>query len=142
MTKVVKTKWTGGLGFDALINGHHLVMDVAQENGGEDAGPRPKPLLLAALTGCSGMDIVSILKKMQVKDYSFEMEADGEAVDEHPMMYHTITVKFMFHGENLPQDKIIKAVNLSTEKYCAVNAMLKETAKVIAKIFINDTEVQ
>ncbi len=141
MSNTLVTKWTGDLGFETEINGHTLKMDVATGNGGHDAGPRPKPLLLAALTGCSGMDIVSILKKMQVKDYSFSMEADGMTQDEHPMVYKTITVKFRFSGEDLPEDKVVKAVNLSTQKYCAVNAMLKEAAEIIVKIFLNDKEV-
>jgi len=117
-------------------------MDGAKEFGGNDQGPRPKPLLLAALTGCSGMDIVSILKKMQVNNYAFEMEADGESTEEHPVVYHTITLKFKFFGENLPTDKIIKAVSLSTERYCGVNAMLKASADVIVKIFVNDQEIE
>lgn len=142
MAGTVISKWTGDLSFDAQVTGHHVIMDGAKEFGGNDTGPRPKPLLLAALTGCSGMDVVSILKKMQVKDYSFEMEADGESTEEHPVVYHTITVKFKFNGAALPQDKIVKAVTLSTDRYCGVNAMLKQAAKVIVKIYINDMEVE
>jgi putative redox protein len=141
MAGAVITKWTGELSFDSLVTGHHLKMDGDKEYGGNDTGPRPKPLLLAALTGCSGMDIVSILKKMQVEDYSFEMEADGESTEEHPVVYHTITVKFKFAGENLPQDKIVKAVTLSTDRYCGVNAMLKQAAKVNVQIYINEQEL-
>lgn len=139
-TKVV-TKWTGDLGFEAEVNGHSLRMDLAKENGGQDAGPRPKPLLLAALTGCLGMDIASILKKMQVKDYVFNMEANGISQEEHPKVYKSITVAFRFSGDDLPEDKIVKAVNLSTEKYCPVYAMLKEAAEMNVKIFINNKEV-
>ncbi len=142
MANPVITKWTGDMSFDSLVTGHHLIMDGAKEFGGNDQGPRPKPLLLAALTGCSGMDIVSILKKMQVNNYTFEMEADGESTEEHPVVYHTITLKFKFFGENLPTDKIIKAVSLSTERYCGVNAMLKASADVIVKIFVNDQEIK
>lgn len=141
MADTVVTKWTGDLSFDSLVSGHHVTIDGDSEYGGHDAGPRPKALLLTALTGCSGMDIVSILKKMKVEDFSFEMEADGESTTDHPVVYHTITVKFKFSGENLPEDKIVKAVTLSTEKYCGVNEMLKQAAKIITKIYINDNEV-
>lgn len=142
MAGSVITKWTGELSFDSLVTGHHLIMDGSKDFGGNDTGPRPKPLLLAALTGCSGMDIVSILKKMQVDNYEFEMEADGESTEDHPVVYHTITVKFKFIGENLPEDKIVKAVTLSTDRYCGVNAMLKQAAKVLVKVYINDQEVK
>lgn len=141
MASSVTTKWTGGMVFDAEINGHHLKMDADPEWGGTDQGPRPKPLMLAALAGCSGLDIVSILNKMQITDYSFEIVTEGEPTQEHPVTYHTITAKFIFKGENLPTDKLIKAVTLSTERYCGVNAMLKKAANVIVKIYINDSEV-
>lgn len=141
MADSVVTKWTGDLSFDSFVTGHHVKMDGAKEYGGNDTGPRPKPLLLAALAGCSGMDIVSILNKMQVKNFSLEIEAEGDSTDEHPVVYHTIRVFFKFSGNNLPQDKVVKAVRLSSEKYCGVNDMLKKAADVIVKIFINDIEV-
>lgn len=141
MKNTVTTKWTKDMGFDALVTGHHLLMDAGIESGGKDQGPRPKPLLLAALSGCSGMDIVAILKKMKVTDYDFEIQVDGDTVDEHPMVYHAIELSFRFVGKDLPEDKVKKAVNLSTEKYCAVNAMLGKTARIKVRIFINDSEV-
>jgi len=142
MPTTVTTKWTGDMSFDALVTGHHIVIDLAKESGGQDSGPRPKAMLLASLMGCSGMDIVSILKKMKVEDYSFEMKADAEAAEEHPKVYTEILLQFMFNGENLPEDKIVKAVELSTEKYCAVHAMLKKTAEIKVQIFINESEVK
>lgn len=128
--------------FDAEVNGHHILMDADEQWGGQDKGARPKPLLLAALSGCSGLDIVSVLAKMHVTGYTFEMETEAESTSEHPITYHTITIKFMFSGDELPQDKIVKAVMLSTERYCGVNSMLKKAANVIVKIYINNTEVQ
>ncbi|MDD4309195.1 MAG: OsmC family protein [Candidatus Cloacimonetes bacterium] len=141
MSTTVKTKWVGDMVFDAEINGHHLLMDADPEWGGKNAGPRPKPLLLAALAGCSGLDIVSILNKMQEKDYTFEIESEAESTSEYPITYHTILLKFLFTGETLHQDKIVKAVTLSTERYCGVSAMLKKSTNIIVKIFINGKEV-
>ncbi len=140
-TKVV-TKWTGDMSFDSLVTGHHVKLDADVGSGGQDSAPRPKALLLTSLTGCSGMDIVSVLKKMRVKDYSFEMEAEGESTDEHPKIYHTITVRYKFTGENLPPDKIIKAVALSNDTYCGATAMLKLAAVIVVKIYINDKEIE
>lgn len=142
MKTSVNTKWTKDMGFDALVSGHHLKMDAGVESGGHDAGPRPKPLLLAALSGCSGMDIVSILKKMKIVDYDFEIQIEADTVDEHPMVYKEIDLVFRFMGSDLPEDKVVKAVTLSTEKYCAVNAMLSKTAQINVKIYINDSEVK
>ena len=141
MASTVKTSWQGGMAFDAEVNGHHLVMDADEKWGGKNLGPRPKPLLLAALAGCSGMDIVSILAKMKVPDYRFEIETEAESTSEDPVIYHTIVVKFKFWGEQLPSEKLVKAVTLSTERYCGVNAMLKKSANVVVKILLNDEEV-
>ncbi len=141
MATKVTTTWNGGMVFDADIKGHHVLMDADPQWGGTNQGPTPKPLLLAALAGCSGLDIVSILNKMQIPAYKFEIETEAESTQEHPVVYHTITAKFKFSGENLPADKVIKAVNLSTERYCGVNAMLKKAANIIVKIYINGSEV-
>ncbi|HNQ43056.1 MAG TPA: OsmC family protein [Candidatus Cloacimonadota bacterium] len=141
MSTVVNTKWTGGMSFDANVNGHHIIMDIAKDSGGTDAGPRPKAMLLAALAGCAGMDIVSILEKMKVEGYALDIAAEADSTTEHPIIYHTITVKFQFTGDNLPPEKLKKAVNLSTERYCGVSAMLNKAANIIPKIYLNDTEV-
>ena len=141
MAITVKTKWLSGMSFDSEINGHHILIDLSKEDGGEDTGPGPKALLLAAIHGCSGMDIVSILKKMRVTGYTFEMDAQAQSTTEHPKTYHTIRVSFLFTGEDLPVDKIVKAVTLSTEQYCGVIAMLSKAARMEFKILINGNEV-
>jgi len=141
MAVTVKTKWLSDMSFDSEINGHHVLIDLSKEDGGGDAGPRPKELLLTAIHGCSGMDIVSILKKMRVTGYTLEMEAHALSTTEHPKTYHTIIVKYLFQGEELLVDKIIKAVTLSTEQYCGVIAMLSQAARIEFKIIINGKEV-
>lgn len=141
MSTKISMTWQKDMVFDAEVNGHHILMDADAQWGGQDKGCRPKPLLLAALSGCSGMDVVSILDKMQVKGYSFTVDMEAEPTEEQPVTYHTITMIFRFIGNDLPQDKIVKAVNLSTHKYCGVHAMLSKAAKIIEKIFINEIEV-
>ena len=64
---IVKTEWKGDIAFEAEINGHKVIMDAPLEAGGTNLGPSPKKLMLAALSGCTGMDVVSILKKMIVE---------------------------------------------------------------------------
>lgn len=141
MAAKIITVWQEGMAFDAEVDGHHVVMDASREAGGQDLGARPKPLLMVALSGCSGMDVVSILAKMQVKGYRFRMELDADSTTEHPKTYHTIRMDFVFEGDNLPVDKVRKAVSLSVERYCGVNAMLSKAANIIHRIFINGAEV-
>lgn len=138
---MVKTTWNSNMEFDSEINGHHIILDANAEVGGNDKGPRPKGLLLTALTGCTGMDVVSILKKMKVEDYKFWMEADADQTTEHPKYYSKIYLTYNFEGDKLPFEKIKKAVKLSEESYCGVSFMLAKAAELITKIIVNGEEI-
>ena len=122
------------MAFETEINGHKIVMDADDKFGGEDSGPRPKALVIAALTGCSGMDVVSILNKMRVKFDSFEMKVETEVSGEHPKTYTRIHVIYEFTGENLEKDKLEKAASLSQDKYCGVAALLKKGAALTHEV--------
>lgn len=130
--------WTEGMAFKAQSDHHSIVMDADAQFGGQDLGARPKPLLLISLAGCTGMDVVALLKKMRVTYESFDMDVTGYLTDEHPKIYHTIDLHYKFKGQDLPLDKIEKAVNLSQERYCGVSAMLRKAADLKIKISINE----
>ncbi|HSG29601.1 MAG TPA: OsmC family protein, partial [Candidatus Krumholzibacterium sp.] len=115
-------------------DGHEIVLDASPENGGEDRGPRPKQLMLVALGGCTGMDVVSILKKMHVDVEGFTVSVEGELTDEHPKYYRKIHVIYEFRGAGLPMDKIEKAVSLSEERYCGVSALYRQAVEVTSEI--------
>lgn len=136
MKAVVNVKWTDNMAFEADMGGHKLIMDASPESGGEDKGTRPKPLLLAAIGGCSGMDVVSILKKMQVEVDDFEMIIQADPAEEHPKYYTKIEIIYQFKGKALPMDKLEKAVSLSYEKYCGVIALYKMAIPVTYSIKI------
>ncbi len=132
----VTTSWQSKMSFDADLDGHHLVMDASSEFGGEEKGPGPKQMLLAALGGCTGMDVVSLLGKMRVEYEGFTITAQGEASSEHPKVYTSIHLIYEFRGKSLPEDKLRKAVDLSQERYCSVSAMLRQAAKLTYEIKI------
>lgn len=140
-THQVTCDWNGEMSFRNEINGHNIILDADGQFGGADQGPRPKPLLLSALGGCTGMDVVALLKKMRVEYESFKIEVSGELTEEHPKYYHKIQIKYYFAGEDLPQAKIEKAVNLSQERYCGVSFMLQKAAAISFEIFLNETQV-
>ena len=129
------------MAFDVELNDHHFMIDADSKVGGKNTGPRPKGLLLSSLAGCTGMDVVSILKKMKVENFNFELHSSADLTEEHPKVYHTIYLDYIFTGENLPVEKIKKAVSLSEERYCGVSAMLKQAAKINTRIIVNDKEV-
>lgn len=136
MTHSVETAWKGNMKFDALVSGHHVVMDAMPDAGGEDQGVRPKPLMLAALAGCTGMDVISILKKMKVEPESFNIRVEADVTEEHPKHYIHMHVIYEFKGKDLPMDKLEKAVNLSQEKYCGVSHAYKKAMPVTYEIKI------
>ena len=133
-TEVVSTKWLENMSFESEINGHKLIIDAKEEVGGQDRGPRPKPLMLAALGGCTSMDMVSILKKMRVELKSLNVIVEGELSEEHPRRFLKMHVIYEVEGDNLPMDKIEKAVSLSEEKYCGVSAVYKEVIEITSEI--------
>lgn len=136
----IKADWKRGLEFSVLQDGHRLTIDGSPEFGGADLGPRPKNLLLTALACCTGMDVVSILRKMKVEDYRLTVEARGEYTEEHPKVFSELEVEFIFSGHDLPRDKIERAVSLSSERYCGVSAMLRHTVDIGCTITLVDTE--
>jgi putative redox protein len=130
MSHHVETKWTGGMSYDTTVNGHTITMDANPEVGGDDKGPTPKPLLLAALSGCTGMDISSLLRKMRVEVEDIFINVTGELTDEHPRHYHKIHINYEFAGIDLDTEKIEKAVALSQDRYCGVSFMLGQVAEL------------
>lgn len=130
--------WQGEMAFEANVNGHKIMLDAAPESGGANAGPRPKPLMLVALAGCTGMDVVSILKKMRVEFDGLRVWVEAEQTEEHPKHYTSMKIVYEFKGKELPLDKLEKAVNLSEERYCGVNAVYKKAMTVTTEIRVVD----
>ena len=136
MKNEVSMNWKGNMSFEGEVNGHKLMLDTDSAAGGEDKGPRPKPLMLLALAGCTGMDVVSILKKMRVDLNDFIIKVSANLTKEHPMIYSTMHIIYEFKGKNLDPEKINKAISLSQERYCGVSAMYKEFLKLTHEIKI------
>ena len=130
MGQTIETSWAGGMAFETILDDHKLVADAHQNVGGDGKGPRPKPLLLFSLAGCTGMDVVSLLKKMRVDFEDFKILVSGELTDEHPKYYHKIHLTYQFKGKDINASKVEKAVNLSQDKYCGVSHMLKQAAEI------------
>jgi putative redox protein len=132
----VTTSWLSNMAFETEINGHKIVIDAVPEVGGENRGPRPKPFMLAALGGCTAMDVISILKKMHVDILKFNVIVDGDLTEEFPKHFYKMHVIYEFTGKNLPLDKLEKAVSLSEERYCGVSAVYKKAMELTSEIRI------
>ena len=105
-------------------------MDGPENFGGNDAGIRPKELILLSLAGCTGSDVVSILQKKRVKLNDFEINISAEMSDQHPKVYTDIDLEYVFYGENINTKDVERAIELSLSTYCAVTAMLQKAVNI------------
>jgi len=127
----VKVTWIDGLRFVANDDkGHSIVIDVSREHGGEDSGFGPMQLLLAAFGGCTGLDVIEILRKQRQKLEGLEILVSGRRVSEPPKVYDRVHVEYKVKGKDLKDKPVERAINLSQGKYCSVGATLKAKAKV------------
>jgi putative redox protein len=134
MKHVVDMTWTDNVAFEADMDGHKVIIDATKESGGNDLGPRPKKLMLTALAGCTGVDVIMILKKMKVVPDSFHVIVEADVTEEHPKHYNKMKVIYQFKGKDLPVEKLEKAVKLSEEKYCGVTAVYRKAVEFETEI--------
>jgi putative redox protein len=126
-----KVTYVDGLQFvGEASSGHAIVMDGDSEVGGHNTGLRPMELLLVGIGGCSGMDVVSILKKKKQDLKGLEVNIIGRKAENYPKKFTDIELEFIIKGKSISEDAAKKAVELSMEKYCSVKATLEGSAKV------------
>jgi putative redox protein len=119
-------------------SGNQIVMDASKNIGGEESGFRPTQLLLAAVGGCTAIDVIVILKKQRQQIDSFEVEIDGEKekVEEYSL-FRDIVLHYKLKGK-IDRDKAERAIQLSLDKYCSVSKTLEPTAKITFRLSLND----
>ena len=129
MTNLITTTWLGNMKFESTNpSGLNLFIDAGPENDGNGEGYRPKALMLSALAGCSGLDVASLIKKMKLDVADFKIDIEANLTEEHPKYYDKVAMHFHFYGDNLNENKLQKAVDLSIEKYCGVMEMFRQFA--------------
>lgn len=137
---LTKINWDGNMAFSSTTpSGHEVKMDAAPEVGGMNSGARPTELLLNAVAGCTGIDIISILQRMRLNPTSFYMEVEGTRADDHPKRFTKININYVLKGE-LPEEKVIRAIQLSKDKYCSVAHSLNST--ISASFSINNGPIK
>jgi len=119
---------------------HWVSMDGSVNSGAEDAGSRPKELLLLALGGCTAFDIHMVLAKRRVKPARFEVDMEADEATEHPMVFTEIRLTYRFEGD-VPVADLERAIRLSEEKYCSVSAMLRKACPIRWRALLDGREV-
>ena len=140
-TKKVYLKQIKGLSLAARGESNHwITMDGPEKLGGSDAGVRPKELLLMSLAGCTGSDVVSILQKKRVNLTDFEINITAQQTEEHPKVFTDIDLEYVFYGRDIKEKDVERAIELSTNTYCGVSAMLKKAINIKHTYRIVETE--
>ena len=138
MKESIKATWLNDLSFEAEVDGHKLYMDTSMEHGGKNMGPRPKPLMMVALAGCTGMDVAAILQKMRVEVDSLTVEVEGDVTEDHPKRFEGMKVIYRVKGKNIERRHVEKAVTLSKTKYCGVSANYSQAFSIDHEIIIEE----
>ena len=137
----IQTQWMGKMQFNALVNGHTITMDAPARVGGEDSGPIPKPFVLTALSGCTGMDVVKLLHNKGIILEDFNLKIHGELSKGQPMEYVSIHVIYEIKGDSAHKEAAMDAVTDSQEKICGVSSMLKKALPVTWEVVYNGEQL-
>ncbi len=138
MKHEIETQWMGKMQFNALVNGHTVIMDTPERVGGEDLGPIPKPFVLTALSGCTGMDVIALLRKQGISLSYFNLKVSGEISKQQPIEYVAAHIVYELEGDENDKQAAFDAVQLSQEKICGVSHMLKKFMPVTWEIHYNN----
>ncbi len=126
--------WDGGMSFAARTDSHHfLTLDASPEDGGTNSGPRPMEMVICALGGCTGMDVVAFLRKKRRHVEALTVHVSGKRRDEAPRIFEELTLEYRVRGSDLTEADLQWAVELSINKYCSVLAMLSHAARVVPR---------
>jgi putative redox protein len=124
------------MSFNVKVNGHDMILDSSMEFGGSNAGPRPKSLMLVALAGCTGMDVVSLLNKMRIRFDDLKIEVEGNITEDHPRHFDHMHIKYILKGKEIPVEKVNNAISLSQDKYCGVSFSYRMAMKITHELII------
>ncbi len=120
-----------GMRMDAQAgSGHHVPLDAEEHAGGHNAGFRPMELLLVSLAGCTGMDVISILRKKRQQITAYEVHVEGIRAEEDPKVFVEITVDYLITGHQIRPEAVERAIQLSKDRYCGAGAMLGKVARI------------
>ncbi len=127
----VSLKWVSGKHFRGLNSGGLSVsMDASKDHGGEENGPSPMEMIALGVGGCTGMDVIEMLKKMRQDVTGFEIEVHVVRAEEHPKVFKHILIVYRIYGNNVDEKNVARAVELSRDKYCSGIAMMRHSAQI------------
>jgi putative redox protein len=141
MKHEIESQWMGKMQFNALVQGHTIIMDAPERVGGENLGPIPKPFILSALSGCTGMDVIALLRKEGKELQDFNIKVSGEISKQAPIEYVAVHLIYEMKGKQEDLEAALNAVRTSQEKICGISHMLKKIIPVTWVVTYNGDQV-
>ena len=139
-SNTVRLNWEEGFRFESRdAHGHTLTLDAPQSDGAEFQGFMPGDMLLTALAGCSGIDVVNILERMRQKVEGIEISVKGHQNPDPPWAYEDIEIHYTVRGSDLNERLVARAINLSENKYCSIGATISGRARITSEFEIIET---
>lgn len=139
MSSRITTRWVKNWQFVSTdSDGHSVVMDSPVL--GENSGVKPVELLLVALAGCTGMDVISILQKKRQRVVDFEVNVSGDRREEYPKAWTRMHIEYIVRGHEIDPAAVDRAIELSETKYCSVTATLQGNVEITHSVVIEEVE--
>lgn len=141
MHNTMTCTWQKNMAFDSQLGDHLVRTDASAAHGGDGSGASPKSLMMAALAGCTGVDVVAILGKMRMPFAELRIVVEAELTEEVPAVYRRMHLRYEIAGDQVERDKVLKAVRLSQDTYCGVSAMYRRIMEISWEVLINGEKV-
>ena len=136
--------WKGKMSFEGVgESGFVQKMDSDTSVGGDNSGARPMEFIMIGLAGCTGMDVISILQKKKQPVKEFRVQIHAPRADEHPKVVTSAVIEYLVTGRDVDEAALLRAIELSAEKYCPAQAMLSKAfpMQLVYKILEEDGTV-
>ena len=138
-----KVSWKDGMSFTATADtGFELSLGADPSVGGANDGFRPMEMFAIGLAGCTAMDVLSILKKKRQDITGFDVKVHAERADEHPKVFTQAVIEYIVIGHAVDEAAVLRAIELSAERYCPAQAMLGKLMPIELKYFIYEDSDQ
>ncbi len=137
----VSLNWKGRMSFEGTADSGFLQkLDAEEAVGGDNKAARPMEYIAMGLAGCTGMDVISILQKKKQAVDDFHVKVHAERAGEHPKVFSSAVIEYIVTGKNVDEAALLRAIELSAEKYCPVHAMLSKAfpIQLVYKIYDED----
>lgn len=135
-----KVTWKGNSAFEAVADSGKSIMLDSASDPAERLGPGPMELVAMSMAGCTAMDVISIMEKKQQDVTNFEVKVHADRADDYPKVYTRAEIEYQLTGHALDEAAVLRAIELSIQKYCPVHAMLRQAFPISQRYVIFEDE--